>query len=385
MKTKFDKIFSETNCPSREVLLQYLHNELPHTEKHRIERHLIDCEMCSDELEGLKLLEKQKNVSEVIVNINRTIDRQTSPVRTRPLYAYRSIAAAILVLIGISSLFFFYNQSQKSTDLLANQKPSQTEPAFKSVDETTQKTQDTTKKLLAQNTFKVLEKQKKGLPPVKEKSISDADNMDMVDIQLNEEKLGSALPDSISLAYTETTAATGISSYDDSISLSTKTGEVDDEDEKTTQILGGKTIVAQEEEETNAELLAENKDKKITKEESQWQQMNSVRSAAKRSNKSQNRPVEGKYAEDNFQENLYNQAIDNYTTGNYTEAGNQLKQLIGDTTFLKYQTAQWYYALTLIKLNKMSEAKKLLNEIADMPKHPYKKKAANKLKELEDK
>ncbi|MCD6366897.1 MAG: zf-HC2 domain-containing protein [Bacteroidales bacterium] len=381
METKFDKIFSETNCPGTQALRKYLHGELSHAEKHAVEKHLIDCEMCSDELEGLKLLEKQKNVNEVIANI----DRQITFTKTRPLYAYRSIAAAVLIFIGISSLFFFYNHSKDTNNLLANKEPAQTESTSKLQEETEQeeaiqKTQDTTIKLLAQNTFKTLEQQEKGISTVKEKNISETNDASVTDLRVNDELTSNILPDSTSLAYTETAIATGMSDSDGSTYFSSKIDQVEGE-EQTTETLSDKTISGiMKEEETNTELLAMNKGKDSKKEKSQSRQAPS--SAKKRT--SQEKPVAGIYSNDDSREYILNQAINDYTTENYSEAETKLKQILQTKDFVYFQKAQWYYALTLIKLNKIQKAKKVLNTIIETTNHIYNKKAKDKLQKIND-
>ena len=385
METKFDKIFSETNCPGTQVLQKYLHGELSHAEKHKVEKHLIDCEMCSDELEGLKLLEEQQKTNIVIASINRNIDRQTASVKTKPLYTYRSIAAAVLVLIGISSLFFFYNHPQDTNDLLANKKLPQTEPASNLQEETeqneaTQETQDTTIKLLAQNTLKTTEQQKKEIPAVKEKNISETDDARITDLSVNDEISNNSRIDSTSLAYTETATTTGMSDSDGTTYFSAKSGEVEEE-ENTAEVLSNQNIIASKEEEANTELLAMNKGRKGKKSQARQAQNNQP---ATKANEQDKAVATGGAKIDNSQENLLNQAIDDYTTEKYSSAESKLEEIIKNKDFSYFQKAQWYYALTLIKLNKITKAKKLLNEIAGTRKHLYRKEAINKLKELED-
>ena len=48
-------IFSETDCISREQLVGYSRKELPPEEMHTVERHLVECEFCTEALAGLIL------------------------------------------------------------------------------------------------------------------------------------------------------------------------------------------------------------------------------------------------------------------------------------------------------------------------------------------
>ena len=45
-------IFEESRCLSREVLKEYLEDTLTPEKRQAAEKHLIDCELCSDALEG---------------------------------------------------------------------------------------------------------------------------------------------------------------------------------------------------------------------------------------------------------------------------------------------------------------------------------------------
>ncbi|PLX02063.1 MAG: hypothetical protein C0594_12295, partial [Marinilabiliales bacterium] len=55
MSNELKYIFEKTDCVSTEMLLKYHRGELSNAEKHRVERHLLTCNACSDELEGIEL------------------------------------------------------------------------------------------------------------------------------------------------------------------------------------------------------------------------------------------------------------------------------------------------------------------------------------------
>ena len=64
MKNKAGNIFQHTDCLSEETLLNYLSDKLSDAEKHEAEKHLIDCEMCSDAAEGLSMIADNRKKSE---------------------------------------------------------------------------------------------------------------------------------------------------------------------------------------------------------------------------------------------------------------------------------------------------------------------------------
>ena len=55
MKQQIHRIFEETGCVRQDALIRYRDNVLSDEEKHDVERHLVDCELCTDALEGLAM------------------------------------------------------------------------------------------------------------------------------------------------------------------------------------------------------------------------------------------------------------------------------------------------------------------------------------------
>lgn len=51
-----NKSMGHNSCISEKMLLEYAHGELDANQEHLVERHLIDCELCTDALEGLMLI-----------------------------------------------------------------------------------------------------------------------------------------------------------------------------------------------------------------------------------------------------------------------------------------------------------------------------------------
>jgi tetratricopeptide (TPR) repeat protein len=84
----------------------YIKNSLSNSEKNRIEQHCSFCEMCTDSLEGLILLEK-----------NKLYDSQKAKLvlaeggKKVNMWVYFSAAASIIIILGIS--IFFINQSEE--------------------------------------------------------------------------------------------------------------------------------------------------------------------------------------------------------------------------------------------------------------------------------
>ena len=58
MKELHNHIFSNTTCISKETMLRYINKQLSKTELHDVEKHLLDCELCSDAFTGMQYAEK---------------------------------------------------------------------------------------------------------------------------------------------------------------------------------------------------------------------------------------------------------------------------------------------------------------------------------------
>ncbi len=108
-------IYSPTDCLSEKMLFDYIDNKLSQKERHIVEKHLLDCEMCSDALEGLELTKDRNRIALIKEAINKRIqfldsarnDKDRAIVVSFNYKMAFSIAAAIaLLVVGV----FFFNQ-----------------------------------------------------------------------------------------------------------------------------------------------------------------------------------------------------------------------------------------------------------------------------------
>lgn len=103
-------IYSPTDCLSEKMLFDYIDNNLSQKERHIVEKHLLDCEMCSDALEGLELTKDRNRIALIKEAVNKRILESTKKEAIVVSFNYKmafSIAAAIaLLVVGV----FFFNQ-----------------------------------------------------------------------------------------------------------------------------------------------------------------------------------------------------------------------------------------------------------------------------------
>ena len=117
-----------SGCIGQDILLDYLQGRLSGKERNLVERHLLDCEMCSDELEGLTNLSEPERIVEIEAELNSMVDQRTSPRISwlNPKVVYRVAAVAVLT-IGVSTLLYlFVLKTTPPTMMSESQMPSTT-------------------------------------------------------------------------------------------------------------------------------------------------------------------------------------------------------------------------------------------------------------------
>jgi hypothetical protein len=100
-------------------LVDYAAGKLTKVEMHMVERHLTDCAMCSDALDGILQLENPNSINSVMAELNAAIDQRAKRSSAISFsYAIR-VAASLLVLLSISILTYNYFSSLNSSYTLA--------------------------------------------------------------------------------------------------------------------------------------------------------------------------------------------------------------------------------------------------------------------------
>src|SRR4051812_24273827 len=100
MSENKNSIFNDGDCISEENLIAYVKGTLNPRMQHEIEKHLLDCEMCSDALDGLMLLDSPEDISEITNTINAEIDERISASQTkiRVMFPWQMAAAFALLI-----------------------------------------------------------------------------------------------------------------------------------------------------------------------------------------------------------------------------------------------------------------------------------------------
>ncbi|GAB3200108.1 TonB family protein [Pontibacter aydingkolensis] len=107
-------LWAPENHPSVELLRQYHEDVLPPALQHQLERHLLDCDLCSDVLEGMALSGPDKTQT-AVQSINHRINAKTHKKKRQPLPLYLTdwrVAAAILLVMCSTVLVLYYNYNE---------------------------------------------------------------------------------------------------------------------------------------------------------------------------------------------------------------------------------------------------------------------------------
>jgi len=117
MKELHNHIFSNTTCISKENMLKYINHQLSKKELHEVEKHLLECEFCSEAVEGLKYAEN----ASVLFAIDHQIDQRVKG-SSQSMYRGLMVAASIMIIVfGSYFTFNFFDEAAKNQDNLAIQ------------------------------------------------------------------------------------------------------------------------------------------------------------------------------------------------------------------------------------------------------------------------
>jgi hypothetical protein len=119
MKELHNHIFSNTTCISKETMLRYINKQLQKDELYEAEKHMLDCELCSEAYEGMKFATN----SSVLFAIDNQIDQRVSGGNYKaPIMRNLMVAASLLVIIfgAYFSISYFNNTINENKNLAFN-------------------------------------------------------------------------------------------------------------------------------------------------------------------------------------------------------------------------------------------------------------------------
>ncbi len=111
-------IFNTTECPSDALLLRYVKETISKEDKRTVELHLIDCEMCSDMVEGFQRVHPEQisdNIKSIELNIDKAVAAHKASKAGASAFKWYYAAAAILI-IGLTGILYntYFNSLKES-------------------------------------------------------------------------------------------------------------------------------------------------------------------------------------------------------------------------------------------------------------------------------
>ncbi len=332
------KIFSAIeHCLTEDQLLLYLQNKLSAFEQHHVEKHLLDCELCTDALEGLRMT-TSKNLSETFAELSQQIDKRVKQEGKKivPLYPWLRIAAVFVLIAVSASTFIYLQKEQKQEEKIVAEKKPDFPPA-------------------AQNNFEL-----KATEPVPAEKLKEVDSKNLI---------GNKTPLTLSQKNNEYNPASG----------EIKTNDV-----------SASTVAAVTEENLNREAAPEvviEQPAPIAVQENKPENMSENAGTIVKSN-SDLKKLEAAYAKKEKVDNqkqlsnsafIINNAKLQIQNNQFDSANLLLDEVINnnDTQFM--EEALWNKSIALEKLNRREDAKIVLQKIVTI-NGKYKKQAKEKLK-----
>ncbi len=393
MSSEFKNIIEEQTCLTRDEMQDYLADRLAGNRLRRVELHLADCELCTDAVDGLRLL-SESEANDSLVKIDNSINRRSKETPVLIVLMKRAMAVAAILIVVIIGAFYLnevmnqkhqevaQNISDEKTkektveekseintiakedsqavetikftppveDLQQNQKPKEQESLNKNYQGTI-----STKNIAQDEDATIYGSGNEVMddaPPTVEEKYFDVKNIENLDGDNMKDKNGYEILniENDKIVRTETGVTTQSSSPSNSYSSGSPTQFSPAMNLDEVQIVSGKKS-------------------KTTKD----------KSASIDFSKSEYKLLTDSVSVD-LPSDLFNQAMQYKATGEKEKALEQLEQLIKLNNELKPQ-AMWEKALLLIDLNKKDKAKTVLTDLSKIESE-YKLQAIVKLKVL---
>lgn len=128
--------------PPVELLRQHEEGTLPDNLEYQLERHLLDCELCTDILEGIALTDRPRtrsNVNKINQRIQTRLRKQRKKTIMHGLSDWRVVVAILMLFCLLGLLVFFHYMRSLPSQQTPNSSPEIPPPAVQNEqDETTQ-------------------------------------------------------------------------------------------------------------------------------------------------------------------------------------------------------------------------------------------------------
>jgi len=109
MNEEYNDLFTITQCPSQQQLLDYVQGRLTQEQQHEVEMHLADCELCSEAVEGLATIKQKEQIPVWLQQMrNQMLRKLRSRKRRKDQVTYYTQLAIIVIVILFIILAAFW-------------------------------------------------------------------------------------------------------------------------------------------------------------------------------------------------------------------------------------------------------------------------------------
>ncbi len=121
---KIESPFSNSGCLSAATINNYLYGRLNDEENEYVKKHINECAFCADAVEGYKNIKLKDSLVKTVGQLNREIDKKSETgdhkilIINRKILAYSSLAASILIILG---LFLLINNNWLRQDKIVSE------------------------------------------------------------------------------------------------------------------------------------------------------------------------------------------------------------------------------------------------------------------------
>ncbi|HMT29950.1 MAG TPA: hypothetical protein PKD91_11780 [Bacteroidia bacterium] len=125
MNSRINKdIFTETGCIKRDLLLRYRDGALSSHEKYEVEKHLVDCPLCTDALDGLMLVTSTASLDDVQNEVSEMVYGNAGT----SFQKYWVAAASVAAIVVLSVFTYLQFRDAKDQRMAVTNEAVQTEP-----------------------------------------------------------------------------------------------------------------------------------------------------------------------------------------------------------------------------------------------------------------
>jgi len=109
-RQKTTSVFSRSRHLTHDELIRYCHHVMSGSEQHELEKHIVDCELCSEALKGVSEMENAALLYQISHDLHRRADRKG--LLRRSIFSQQELIAIIavvfLILFLLLMVFFFF-------------------------------------------------------------------------------------------------------------------------------------------------------------------------------------------------------------------------------------------------------------------------------------